>query len=537
MHQMILAFLTAATAVISIAAMPELDPAFSVAQIEKGAPKLVWTKNADGSESTVLVEKDVGLDLAGVKLTRRASGSDVHREVAYTLENDTKDLRYASLGWRTVFSIKDGNDRNWFPTTDNVIDLTAQSSLWGYYTKPGAWQFSLVEPWFAAYNPGHQTGYGFLFDFNKLSAVYGANDMKTRGCLFDGGMLPAGKSFTVKTVIRELKGLPSLATVNDAFAAGFAGPGMAPTLSVLAFRDLELAGSVLQTDMNGKSLGSATVKTSAKAGTVVNACVVKSEKPVAQTVLSADLNGFKFEYFRENGFKMASLPMVPAVWPHHRPMPVKELSDSGMAKQVAKEKALLLFGFYANFFRFELMFSELKFTVVPATPHGISQIPPASTIGEYKYVFMGDVNEESVRPMIYRLAAYVKNGGKLVVGGGPFAYGCGGYTGTFLEKMLPVKPYPFDCLPACAADCDGRTAVAFGKGDAKVFWIHKDEVKKGAEVLLKTAGGDPLLVRGKYGAGEVYAFLGAPIGDEARDTKAFWNGNQSYLEIMKECLK
>ncbi len=35
------------------------------------------------------------------------------------------------------------------------------------------------------------------------------------------------------------------------------------------------------------------------------------------------------------------------------------------------------------------MFPELKFTIVPATPQGIAQVPPASTIGQYRYVFLG----------------------------------------------------------------------------------------------------------------------------------------------------
>ena len=522
----------------AFAAMPELEPAFSALQIEEGAPKLAWTKNADGSESTVLAEKDAGLDLAGVKLTRRVSGDDRRAEIVYTLENVTKDLRYVSFGWRTVFSVKGADDRNWFPTTDNVIDLTAQSSFWGYYTKPGNWQFSLVEPWFAAYNPGQRTGYAFLFDFNTLSAAYGANDMKTRGVLFDGGMLPAGAAIVVKTVVRELKGLSSLATVNDKFAAGFSGPEKSPVLEVLSFKDQEISGRAAQTDVNGKELGAAEVKPAAfKAGEARGVATVKSAKPETQSVLSAELNGVPFEYFRENGYKMASLPMVPAIWTHHRPMPKKAFAETSAVKQAAENKALLLFGFYANFFSFPEMFPELKFTVVPAVPQGISQIPPASTIGQYKYVFMGDVNEESVRPMIARLAAYVRNGGTLVVGGGPFAYGCGGYSGTFLEKMLPVTTHPFDCLPACASDRDGRTAVAIETVAATVFWIQKDTPKTGAEVLLRTANGDPILVRGTYGAGTVYAFLGAPLGDEARDAKAFWNGNKAYLDALKGLIK
>ena len=519
-----------------LAAFPKCDVAFSVAQIEKGAPALVWTRQADGSETTVLGEADAGIDLAGVALTRQTVKGEGFETTVFTLVNGTEELRYASFGWRAEFQVVDSGDSNWFPTTDNVLDLTSSSALWGYYSKPGEWQFSLVEPWFAAYHVARRKGFAFVFDFNHLAAAYGANDMKTRGVLFDGGLLPPGATFSTRFTVRELAGLPSIATVNEKFAAGFSGPATSPVLTVQVFEDLRLEGAVTHADVNGVKLGEAAVAADLKAGEVENVCVVRSEKPATQSVLSADFGGVTFECFRENGFRMASLPMVPAVWTHTRPMPRKQLASIAEVKQTAQDKALLLFGFYANFFGFEAMFPTLDFTVVSAPPPGIVDVPPASRMGEYRYVFLGDVNEESVRPMMARLAAYVRNGGTLVVGGGPFAYGCGGYTGSFIEEMLPVTTFPFDCRPACEADPDGRTAVAFSAGDAKLFWIHKLPVKPGAEVLLK-AGDDPLLVRGRYGHGTVYAFLGAPIGDEARDAKAFWNGNTSYLRTMAELLK
>jgi len=522
---------------LCLAAVPQLEPAFNVAQIESGAPKLEWIRNSDGSESTVLTKTAAGMDLADVKLTRRNLGDDGCAEVIYTLENSTKELRYASFGWRTSFTVADGNDSNWFPTTDNVIDLTAQGALWGFYARPGDWHFALVEPWFAAYNSAKRIGYAFLFDYNTLSAVYGASDMKVRGVLFDGGMLPPGASVTVKTFVRTLRGLPSLATVNEDFAAGFSGPPTSPALSVLAFRDLSLKGHARQTDVNGVKLGEALVDSSLKAGEVRDVCVIGSEKPETQSVLEAMLNGRLFEYFRENGFRMTALPLVPAVWPHQRPLPPKKMSETAAVKQEMQDKALLLFGFYANFFRFREMFPELEFTSVPVPPQGLADVPSAVTIGNYRYVFMGDVNEEGVRPMIARLVSYVQNGGTLVVGGGPFAYGCGGYTGTFLETILPVKTMPFDFLPACSSDEDGRTAVAFEGCAAKLFWIQRDQVKPGATVLLRTEAGDPLLVSWKYGRGRVFAFLGAPLGDEALDGKAFWNDNADYLNTMKGLLK
>ena len=527
----------ALAAASAFAELPELEVAFSAAQIEKGAPKLDWRKNADGSESVTLDSKTAGLDLDGVVLTRMtedAARPEVapYRRITYQLENLTKGLRYASFGFRSVLAVPGCN--TWVPTSDNVLNLDQSSSLWGYYTKPGPWFFSLVEPWLAAYNSGSRKGFAFVFDWNHISAVYAATDMKTRGALFDGGMLPAGAKFTTTVILRELSQLGSLATVNDAFAAGVSGPSTTPCLTVLPFTDMEAKGSVGAMDMEKKRLGGQEFALSLKAGKSQNV-TFKCAKADSQIVFRAAVNGSKFEQFRENGVKMASLPMVPAVWPYTRPIPAKKLAETAAVEQKAGTKALLLFGFYANFFRFPEAFPELAFTTVSAPPAGIQNVPPASTIGEYKYIFAGDVNEESLRPVMARLAAYVKNGGTLVVCGGPFAFGCGGYSGTFIESMLPVKTRPFDCLPACASDKDGRTSVGFSETDSTLFWIQKDDVNEGAEVLLKTTAGDPLLVKGSYGKGRVFAFLAAPLGDEARDGKAFWK-NPAYLKLIHDKL-
>lgn len=520
-------------AATAFAELPDLEVAFTANQVENGAPELAWRKNADGGESVTLDGKTAGRDLDGVKLTRVAAGDSVRKTVTYTLENLTKELRYASFGFRSVQAVSGCN--TWVPTTENVLNLDSSSSLWGYYTKPGPWFFSLVEPWFAAYNHHAKKGFALLFDWNDLSCVYAAPDMKTRGAMFDGGLLPPGAKFTTTVILRELSKVGPLATVNDDFAAGFSGPSTSPCLTVLAFRGLEAKGAVGALDMDKKRLGGKEFALSLKAGKFENV-IFTCDKSDSQVVFRGSVNGVKFEQFRENGVKMAALPMVPASWPYLRPMPPKRFAETAAVEQRAEDKAMLLFGFYANFFRFPEAFPELKFTTVSAPPAGIQEVPPASTIGSYRYIFVGDVNEESLRPVMARLAAYVKNGGTLVVCGGPFAFGCGGYAGTFVESMLPVKTHPFDCLPACASDRDGRTSVKFAETDCSLFWIQKDEVKPGAEVLLKTSSGDPLLVRGAYGKGRVFAFLAAPLGDESRDGNAFWK-NPNYLKLIKEKLK
>ena len=230
--------------------------------------------------------------------------------------------------------------------------------------------------------------------------------------------------------------------------------------------------------------------------------------------------------------------MVPPVFTHKRNIPPKK-ADTAAGNQIQikqQKKALLLFGFYANFFRFDKIFKNWKLNTISATPQGIPDIPPATTIGEYSFILLGNVNYESVRPMISRLESYVRNGGNLVVCGGPFAYGCGGYDGTVLEKLLPVIPKPFDLRPA-AGDRIYDKAVSFslpGKDTPQLWWLHKVQCKPGSEILLN-AGNDPLVVKGQYGKGTVLAFLGTPLGNPKTSDRPWWDSVQ-YLEWMKQIL-
>ena len=517
--------------------MPELAaPVFSNRQMKKGAPKLKWEKLSETEERAVLTGKDAGLDLDGVVLTRSIRRGDRMVTIRFTLENPTGKMRYSFFGFRSRFRIgKTGIDRNYVPTENNVLDLDHQNSLWGYYTKPGEWFFDLVEPWYAVLN-GNRTGVAYLADHQVVSAAYLSYDMLTRGMMIDGGMLPPGKKFSTEIRILPLKNMNSVATVTEKFSAGFGKKGKVE-LELLPYQDGVYSGEVTIRDVKGKELGRETVRFDGKAMRL-NTCAIEREKPTTQTVNYGKINGIPFEQYQENGFRTQPLPMVPPLFTHKRVIPPKkETADNSSGQAVTRQKkALLLFGFYANFYRFDKILAGWKLATIPATPQGITQLPPALTIDEYQFIILGDVNWESLRPMITRLISYVRNGGILIVCGGPFAYGCGGYKDTPLTKILPVEPVPFDLRPAAGDEVFDR-GISFDqpKNDPpQVWWIHKNQCRPGSKILVK-AGNDPLIVRGSYGKGTVIAFLGSPLGDPKTEDRPFWNSPE-YIALMKQIL-
>jgi hypothetical protein len=127
------------------------------------------------------------------------------------------------------------------------------------------------------------------------------------------------------------------------------------------------------------------------------------------------------------------------------------------------------------------------------------------------------------------LADSVRAGLDLIIFGGMFAFGKGGYAGTPLEDLLPVRlagpwsvrrfaaPQPIEAAGAPLA------ALLTGPDRPTLLWYHDLQVRSpGAEVLL-TAGGRPVAVRGKAGEGNVTVFLGTVCGNiESGGSVAFW---------------
>jgi len=165
-----------------------------------------------------------------------------------------------------------------------------------------------------------------------------------------------------------------------------------------------------------------------------------------------------------------------------------------------------------------------------------------SELMEHDLVALLNVSADSLQPVRRKnLREYVLRGGNLFVGGGPHAFGHGGYPNTFLEEILPVEIEKFDMVKA---DGDAQLIVpmAGNKITADIsladrprnLYHHRVRLKPGATVLLK-AGTASILSRWNVGRGTVYAFTGTPCG-EPGDEAAWWawDGWQAILDRILE---
>ena len=120
----------------------------------------------------------------------------------------------------------------------------------------------------------------------------------------------------------------------------------------------------------------------------------------------------------------------------------------------------------------------------------------------------------------------IRDGGKLIIFGGLFSLGKGGYQDTLLSKIMPVKVQgPWEVKggnePLPISSCSSEFQSMDWSMNPCVFYTHDLSITDDAKVLLK-AGDKPLLVSRSYGKGEVFVFLGTVCGDDDGNSLIFW---------------
>ena len=164
-----------------------------------------------------------------------------------------------------------------------------------------------------------------------------------------------------------------------------------------------------------------------------------------------------------------------------------------------------------------------------------------SALLEHDLVALLNVSADSLGAVRRKhLREYVLRGGTLFVGGGPRAYGHGGYANTLLAEILPVESARFDMRHNTSTDAWIRPVhqtlqkVTSFEARAAVPFYHQARAKPGADVLLQI-NGDPLLTRWQVGNGVVYAFTATPCGELATGTPWWqWEGWQQILRHVLE---
>jgi hypothetical protein len=125
------------------------------------------------------------------------------------------------------------------------------------------------------------------------------------------------------------------------------------------------------------------------------------------------------------------------------------------------------------------------------------------------------------------LREWVKEGGGLLILGGLTTLGQDNNMARGWPEFLPVVLNG----PWEVRKCEPPVKVAGGNG--VVLYRHMVKAKPGTTLLLKGAGGEPLLVGQSYGKGRVAVFTGTVLGEAPEGAQPFWETKEWQETVRK----
>ena len=235
----------------------------------------------------------------------------------------------------------------------------------------------------------------------------------------------------------------------------------------------------------------------------------------------------------------------------------QDATETSVASAAAERSisVLLYFGVYTQWYRIEeslepiqghkLRISNARTSGEKAgqrfTVWGADFIPTPEEASMFDVIVLSDVDYGALKDAgLAVIDTFVKEGGGLLVLGGPFTYGEGQYDGTIFPQILPVEIEPFDLkwekagLSFSAPSEHPIIENVDFAGGPQVYWIHEARPKEGSVVVLQ-AGTRPLLVLGAHGKGRVAVFLGTPMGVAPEGKLPFWQW-QGWDRLIRNTL-
>lgn len=160
----------------------------------------------------------------------------------------------------------------------------------------------------------------------------------------------------------------------------------------------------------------------------------------------------------------------------------------------------------------------------PSNIFALDSVPGAATWREARQIILADVPagpRDCLPPhLLEDLERTVSDGADLLVFGGPFALGNGGYEGTILKDLLPVA---LDGLWRMRR-FEAPQPLAGDPGEPAVLWYHDVPPRDDGVETALTVDGKSLYAWCRHGKGRVGVFLGAALGrpDDFGEAMPFW---------------
>lgn len=221
-----------------------------------------------------------------------------------------------------------------------------------------------------------------------------------------------------------------------------------------------------------------------------------------------------------------------------RAQAAESASESWMFPKPTPPAVHLAKGLWWDFFGLSEAMAELGGAPFSSSYHGhgrggssLRGFPTtAQAFQECNLVVLGNVEAQALGDSgLALLDAFVRNGGALLVCGGPFAFERGGYAGTVLEKLIPCEMVGKDRIKA-----EGGLALSPAAGGAgvlpkdlawvlapRVFYYHEVRAKPEAKVWVQ-AGDKPMCIAWQVGKGRVAALPFTAEGEAGPGQLGFW---------------
>lgn len=509
-------------------------------------------------QASVTIDGKGDKAIEGVKIIRTMTlkGDSPRLDVTIRLENPTDQPRSPGFWVQNVINVGGVREglRTWRPSTRGVIGAYFDSKVGHGMPEKTDFVYDPTAGWSAETYPEKMEGVVFLMDYNWLRCLYDNSGSESVEWWLDQAGLSPGKSFETQFTIWPFQGLKKVTHAESVFVAALrmedSGSDLVALNQLVAGPDapadpVKVRLELLDYD-TGQVLHSADFEKVTITAKVAEQKTAMPRAPQSKnllarvTVITADGKPHTYETYRAGAAVMGTerpyqTKRPPRVRPIDRPATIAKTPHEGT-------RILHLRGLFQEAYRLpevaKVMNAELKsgsyktFVYGPSLSYFPGNYPDLMGLDA---VVLNNVPMEAIDEQAQQyLADYVEHGGALLVIGGHWAFGGGGYKGSKLEELLPVTAKgPFDVTLVQKGKLAPQPENATKVG---ALWLQDVTPRPEAKVTVK-AGGKPFWVQWRRGEGTVAVLAGLAYGESSGQLQLFneWEGWPKWLagELQK----